>query len=118
MLTKGPDGARNVFAPLIVRAAPGDTITFVPTDPGHNSASMRDAIPEGAEPWSGRIGQEISVTVEQEGVYMYQCTPHLGLGMIGAIVVGEPVNLGEVKDARYPGKAKQVAEAIFAEIES
>jgi pseudoazurin len=118
MLNKGSDGARMVFEPLVVRAAPGDTITFVPTDKSHNSASMKKGLPDGAEDWKGKMNAEITVTVSAEGVYMYQCTPHLGMGMIGAIVVGEPANLDAVKALKYPGKAKATAAKIFAEIEA
>jgi pseudoazurin len=56
--------------------------------------------------------------VNAEGVYMYQCTPHLGMGMVGAIVVGQPTNLEAVKGLKYPGKAKKTAEKIFTEIEA
>ncbi|MEP9396983.1 pseudoazurin [Mesorhizobium sp. KR2-14] len=118
MLNKGADGTAMVFEPMVVKAAPGDTITFVPTDKSHNSASMKDGLPEGAEAWKGKTNEQITITVSDEGVYMYQCTPHLGMGMIGAIVVGEPTNLEAVKGLKYPGKAKNTAEKIFAEIES
>ncbi|MBS3652276.1 pseudoazurin [Pseudaminobacter sp. 19-2017] len=118
MLNKGSDGTPMVFEPLVVKAAPGDTVTFVPTDKSHNSASMKDGLPDGAEMWKGKANEKITVTVTEEGVYMYQCTPHLGMGMIGAIVVGKPANLETVKALKYPGKAKVTAEKIFAEIET
>lgn len=118
MLNKGSHGTSMVFEPKLVKAAPGDTITFVPTDKSHNSASFKDGLPEGAEAWKGKLNEKISVTVDAEGVYMFQCTPHVGMGMIGAIVVGEPANLDAVKGMKYPGKAKAVAEKIFAEIEA
>lgn len=118
MLNKAEDGRIMAFEPAVVRAQPGDTITFVARDKGHNSALMKGSAPEGAEPWQGKINEEISVTLTEPGVYMYQCTPHLGLGMIGAIVVGEPINIEAVRSLKYPGKAKAAAETIFAEIES
>lgn len=118
MLTKGPDGGRNVFNPLVVRAEPGDTIVFVPVDKGHNSASMDDGVPDGGESWDGKINKEVSVTLDAEGVYIYKCTPHLAQGMIGAVVVGAPTNLDAVRGIKYRGKAKTVAETIFAEIEA
>jgi len=117
MLNKASDGTAMMFEPLVVRAAPGDTITFIPTDKSHNSASMKDGLPEGAETWKGKTNEQITVTVGPEGVYMYQCTPHFGMGMIGAVVVGQPTNLDAVKGLKYPGKAKKTAERIFAEIE-
>lgn len=118
MLNKGADGTPMVFEPHVVRAEPGDTITFVPTDKGHNSVSMKGGLPEGAEEWKGKTNEKITVTVSKPGVYMFQCTPHLGMGMIGAVVVGEPTNLEAVKALKYPGKAKATAAKIFEEIEA
>jgi pseudoazurin len=116
MLNQGSSGAAMVFEPLVVKAAPGDTITFVPTDKSHNSVSMKDGIPSGAEPWKGKINEKITIIVTAPGVYMYQCSPHVGMGMIGAVVVGDAVNLDAVKNIKYPGAAKKTAEKIFSEI--
>lgn len=118
MLNKAADGRLMAFEPAVVRAKPGDVVTFVATDKGHNSAIMKGGAPEGVEGWKGKLNEEISVELTAPGIYMYQCTPHLGMGMIGAIVVGDAVNLDAVKAIKYPGKAKAAAEAIFAEIES
>lgn len=116
MLNQGSSGAAMVFEPLVVKAAPGDTITFVPTDKSHNSVSMKEGIPAGAQPWSGKINEKITISVTTPGVYMYQCSPHVAMGMIGAIVVGDAVNLDAVKNIRYPGGSKKTAEKIFSEI--
>jgi plastocyanin len=45
-----------------VRIAAGDTVNFVPIDPGHNAESVRGMAPERAEPFKGAIGKEVSVT--------------------------------------------------------
>ncbi|MDW9479604.1 pseudoazurin [Sinorhizobium meliloti] len=118
MLNKAADGRVMAFEPAVIRAQPGDTVTFVAKDKGHNSALMKGGAPEGAETWKGKINEEVTVTLSKPGVYMYQCAPHVGMGMIGAIVVGEPANLEAVKGIKYPGKSKAAAEKIFAEIES
>ena len=47
MLNEGPEGQRNWFAPAVVFAQPGDTIHFVATDKGHNSAAV--VVPGGVE---------------------------------------------------------------------
>ena len=70
---------------------------FKSVDLAHNSESVEGLIPAEASPWKGEINENISVTLNEEGVYVYQCTPHLILGMIGVIQVGEAVNLNEVK---------------------
>jgi plastocyanin len=48
MLNTATDDAQhtNVFAPDIFHVQSGDTITFRPTDTGHNTASKRGMIPE------------------------------------------------------------------------
>lgn len=94
MLNQGTDGVM-VFEPGFLKVNPGDTVTFVPTDPGHDSVS--DAVPEGAEGWRGGIGEEVKVTLDKEGVYLYKCEPHLALGMVGVIQVGKPVNMEEIQ---------------------
>jgi pseudoazurin len=117
MLNKGPDGQRNWFEPALIRVEPGDTVTFVPTDKGHNSASV--VIPEGAEPWNGKLSQEIAVTFTVPGLYSYKCLPHFGLGMVGLIAVGDPaVNFDAVAAGKYPGKAKTVVSELLREVKA
>ena len=65
----------------------------------HNSASVEGMVPAGAEPWAGQLNQDISVTLDTEGVYVYQCDPHAMMAMIGVIQVGEAVNMDDIKEA-------------------
>jgi pseudoazurin len=123
MLNAAPDNPRlrNVFAPRILSVQPGDTVSFVPTDRSHNSASIDGMIPEAAEPWDGRINQSIDVTLTVPGIYGYKCTPHLALGMAGLIIVegeGKLDNLEAAKAVRQRGRATQVWEEIWAEAEA
>ena len=83
MLNKSSEGVVMQFEPAFLKIAPGDTVTFLPTDKGHNSESILDIAPEGAEPWKGKINEQITVTFAQEGLYGYKCQPHFGLGMVG-----------------------------------
>lgn len=115
MLNKGEKGVM-VFQPDFVQAAPGDTVTFVPTDKGHDAESIKGMIPDGAEPFKGKISQPITVTLDKEGVYGVKCTPHYGMGMVALIVVGKPVNLEQAKAVKQSGKAKKVFEALLAEV--
>ena len=87
MLNRGAEGFM-VFEPAVVKAAVGDTVTFKATDMAHNSASIEGMIPEGANSWNGAMSQDITVTVNKEGIYVYQCTPHSMMAMVGVIQVG------------------------------
>ena len=93
LLNMGSDGPM-VFEPGYLKVNPGDTVTFKPQDVGHDSVSV--FAPEGAAGWNSQY-KEITVTLDKEGVYIYKCTPHLLMAMVGVIQVGEAVNLDQAK---------------------
>jgi pseudoazurin len=115
MLNKGAAGAM-VFEPSFIAAAPGDTIRFVPTDKGHNVETIKGMLPDGATPVKSKFNEEITVTLDTEGVYGFKCTPHYAMGMVALVTVGAPDNLEAAKAVKQTGKAKKVFEALFAEI--
>lgn len=115
MLNKGDKGAM-VFQPDYIQAAPGDTVTFVPTDKSHDAESIKGMLPEGVEPFKGKMSEKITVTVNAEGVYGVKCTPHYGMGMVALIVVGKPVNLEAAKAVKHPGKAKKAFADVLAQV--
>ena len=94
MLNNG-DGGMMIFEPAVLQVAVGDTVNFVATDMAHNSASV--FTPPGATPWKGMMSRDISVTFDTEGVYVYECTPHKMMAMVGVIKVGNANNLDVVK---------------------
>ena len=114
MLNKGEKGAM-VFEPDLIRAAPGDTIKFVPTDKGHNVEAIKGMLPEGVESFKSKMNQEFVLTIEKDGVYGVKCPPHYGMGMVALIVAGEAANLEEAKAAKQSGKAKKAFEDLFAQ---
>ncbi|TGQ72953.1 MULTISPECIES: pseudoazurin [unclassified Mesorhizobium] len=115
MLNKGEKGVM-VFQPDFVQAAPGDTVTFVPTDKGHDAETINGMIPDGAKTFKGKPGEQITVTLDKEGVYGVKCAPHYGMGMVALIVVGKPVNLAKAAAVKQSGKAKKVFETLLAEV--
>ena len=104
MLNTGPDGVM-VFEPAVLSINSGDTVTFKATNPGHNSESMEGMMPEGAEGWQGGMGQDVTVTFDQDGIYVYQCTPHIMMAMVGVIKVGSGSNLEAIKTVAIDKKA-------------
>ena len=108
MLNKG-NGRTMVFSPEVVKVAPGDTVTFVATDKGHNAEIISGMMPTGAAPFKGKMNQNLTVKFTKPGVYGYKCLPHYGMGMVGVVVVGNAgPNLAAASKVGHPGKAKQV----------
>ncbi len=118
MLNRGEDGTM-VFEPSLITIAVGDTVKFVPTDKSHNAETIPGMLPEGAEPFKGRISQEISVTFTVPGAYGVKCLPHLAMGMVALVVVGDdPANLEAIKTTKVPPKARERLDADLAELEA
>nr|WP_229802051.1 pseudoazurin [Amylibacter ulvae] len=115
MLNKGAEGTM-VFEPAFVAAQPGDTITFLATDKGHNAETIQGMLPEGAEPFKSALGKEFSVILETEGLYGIKCTPHYALGMIALIQVGAATNLEDATAVKQKGKAKKRFPALFEQV--
>ena len=89
MLTRSAT-ASMVYEPDYLQIAPGDTVRFIPTQSGHNAATLPGLLPEGAQPFKGKLNQEIEQTFTVPGLYGIQCIPHLAMGMVMLIQVGEP----------------------------
>lgn len=87
----------TAFDPVALKIAPGDKVRWSNMS-GHNVNFEEGNIPEGAKPWKSDLGDNVSHTFDEEGVYLYKCDPHFAMGMVGAIIVGEPTNMDAVKE--------------------
>jgi pseudoazurin len=114
LLNKGKDGVM-VFEPGLTKIARGDTVTFVPTDKGHNAETYKDLLPAGAQPFKGKINEPVKVTFDVEGAYVVKCAPHMPMGMVGLIIVGDPKsNIDAIKNAKLPPMARKRLNADIA----
>ena len=101
-LNSHPDNARQamVFHPAIIRVEPGENVTFVMTDRGHNVENFPEMLPTGAAPFRSGMGEDLTTGFDFEGTYGYFCRPHRGMGMIGFVLVGDfTANLEAVRKA-------------------
>ena len=105
MLTRGAEGAM-VYEPDHLRIAPGDSVRFLPTQSGHNAASLPGLWPEGAPTFKGPINQPLTYTFDVPGRYGIQCIPHLAMGMVMLIEVGLPAATSLVVPPALPARAK------------
>lgn len=116
MLNRGTAGMM-VFEPAAVTIAPGDTVTFEPTQPSHNAESITTMMPAGATPFKGKINERLTVKFSKPGVYGVKCLPHYAMGMVALVRVGNPsANLVQARAevAKLPLMAKRRLEPLLA----
>ena len=114
MLNKDADGNKMVYSEEIARVDVGDTITWSPTTKGHNVEMI--ASPNDMK-LKSKNGKEVQVTFEEPGLYLYWCTPHKGMGMIGLVVVGgDTSNADTVAKAKVKGKSKKKLKKLLGEL--
>lgn len=112
MLNRGASGAM-VYEPDFLRLQPGDSVRFVPTHNSHNAASIDGLLPAGAEPFKSKINQPLEVTFDVPGFYGIQCSPHVSMGMVMAIQVGEPGTASPTLPAALNPRASQRLASII-----
>ncbi|NQZ51777.1 MAG: pseudoazurin [Moritella sp.] len=96
LLTSSANGMM-VMEPGYLKIASGDSVKFVPSDASHNASAY--SVPTGAAKFNTPMGKTETVNFTNEGVYIYNCTPHLTLGMVGVIQVGSAVNIEQTNTA-------------------
>ena len=117
MLNKRDDGAKMVYSEDISVIEVGDSITWLPTSKGHNVEFI--AGPDGWDaPKKSKLGKQVTITFDEPGVYLYQCSPHKTMGMIAIVIVGELTQEGvdAIKDAKVRGKSKKKLKALLADL--
>ncbi|BAP45462.1 pseudoazurin [Pseudomonas sp. 21LCFQ02] len=105
MLTRGAEGAM-VYEPDHLHIAAGDTVRFLPTQSGHNAASLTGLLPQGADAFKSPLNKPFEHTFSVPGLYGVQCIPHLAMGMVMLIQVGEANSQAGLPDD-LPARAKE-----------
>tara|TARA_B100000497_G_scaffold95390_1_gene106986 strand:- start:72 stop:506 length:435 start_codon:yes stop_codon:yes gene_type:complete len=118
MLNKRDDGAKMVYSEDISRIDVGDSITWLPTSKGHNVEFI--AGPDGWDaPKKSKLSKQVTITFDEPGVYLYQCSPHKTMGMIAVVIVGEQdpkVVKDRLKDVKVKGKSKKKLKEILGNL--
>ena len=119
MWNKDPDNKKRkmVFSQEIVTIEPGESVTWLATDKGHNVEFIDG--PDGwKKPKKSKLSKDVTQSFDTPGVYVYVCSPHASMGMIGIVVVGELTQEGvdAIKDAKLRGKSKKKFAALLEEL--
>nr|WP_314872512.1 pseudoazurin [uncultured Pseudomonas sp.] len=115
MLNRGSDGAM-IYEPDHLRIAPGDSVRFLPTQSGHNAATLAELLPAGAEAFKSKLNQPHEQQFGVPGLYAIQCIPHLAMGMVMLIQVGEPAADLPALPATLPPRAKARLQAQWEKL--
>jgi len=96
---------RMVYSEKVISVKVNDDITWKSVDKGHNVEFI--GIPKGASKYKFSV----------PGIYLYQCTPHKAMGMIGLVVVGkDKSNLDKIKKVKVYGKSKKLLKTLLKTI--
>ena len=95
----------------VARIDVGDTIEWLPKNEGHNVEFF--AGPEISLPPKSEMDEPHSVVFSTPGVYLYGCTPHANMGMLGLIIVGNDLhNLDSVKQTELSPIGRSVLKRL------
>ena len=91
----------------------GDTIEWLPKNEGHNVEFLGgpdfSSLPEKSD-----LNAFYSVTFNLPGVYLYHCTPHGNMGMLGLVIVGNDFhNLKDIEEIELSPVAKSVLQRLI-----
>ena len=91
----------------------GDTIDWLPKNEGHNVEFLGgpdfNSLPEKSD-----LNAFYSVTFNLTGVYLYHCTPHGNMGMLGLVIVGNDFhNLKDIEGIKLSRVAKSVLKRLI-----
>ncbi|MDB3953765.1 plastocyanin/azurin family copper-binding protein [Alphaproteobacteria bacterium] len=97
----------------VARIAVGDTIEWLPKNEGHNVEFLAGPKMHSLPEKSG-INQVHSIIFKVPGIYLYGCTPHMNMGMLGLIIVGNDFHhLEKIKRIQLSRVATSVRDRLI-----
>jgi pseudoazurin len=107
---------KMVYSVDVAEIDAGDTITWLPASKGHNVHFI--AGPDGWDlPKKSKNNKEVAITFDTPGIYLYQCTPHASMGMIGLVIVGgDTSNKDTIAKVKAMGKSKKKLKALIEQL--
>ena len=103
---------RMVYSEKVISIKVNDEVKWKSVDKGHNVEFI--GMPKGASKYKSKISKDAQYTFTQPGIYLYQCTPHKAMGMIGLVVVGDNKNnIDKIKKVKVYGKSKKLLKKLI-----
>ena len=106
---------RMIFSKKVISVEVNDDVLWKSVNKGHNVEFI--GMPEGVKKYKSKISKDANYKFEIPGIYLYQCTPHKAMGMIGIVVVGnDKSNLEKIKKIKVRGKSKKLLKSLIAKL--
>ena len=103
---------RMLFSKKVISISLNDDILWKSVDKGHNVQFI--GMPDGVAKYKSKISKDANYKFTKPGIYLYQCTPHKAMGMIGLVVVGgDKSNLDKIKKVKVYGKSKKILKSLL-----
>ena len=106
---------KMVYSEKVISIKVNDEITWKSVDKGHNVEFI--GMPKGVSKFKSKISKDAKFKFVKSGEYLYQCTPHKAMGMIGLVIVGDDKsNLDKIKKVKVYGKSKKLLKTLLKSI--
>ena len=106
---------KMVYSIKVAKLDLNDKIIWKHVSKGHNVEFI--GMPKGVKKFKTKINKKAEYEFKIPGIYLYQCTPHKAMGMIGIVVVGgDKSNLEKIKKVKLYGKSKKIFKKLLKEL--
>ena len=106
---------KMVYSVKVAKIDVDDKIIWKSVSKGHNVEFI--GMPKGVKKFKTKINKDAEYTFKKKGIYLYQCTPHKAMGMIGLVIVGkDKSNLDKIKKVKLYGKSKKIFKKLLKEL--
>ena len=103
----------DTYSTQVAHIEVGDIVEWLPKNEGHNVEFFAGPKNNPLPPKS-KMDEPHTLVLEVPGVYLYGCTPHANMGMIGLIVVGGDLhNLETIKNIKLSPVATSVLKRLI-----
>lgn len=108
----------DTYSLEIIHINVGDTVEWLPTNEGHNVEFI--ITPKMVfVPKKSKMNEFYSMIFQEDGIYVYGCTPHLNTGMLGLIVVGNDFhNIEDINEIKLSPVATSVLKRLTIKAKS
>ena len=106
---------KMVFSKKMIKINLNEVVVWKAVSKGHNVEFI--SFPKGVTKYKSKMNKDAQFTFDKPGIYLYQCTPHKAMGMIGIVIVNNDLsNIENIKKAKVYGKSKKILKNLLSNL--